>query len=129
MYRHTLFALLLCILTAGPSLAQDPPYVIPEFTFYRMDNTPFTRNDLSKTSNIVFVFFSTTCHHCQDETRAMGEHFKNFNQSTLSFISREGKHEIQTFMDVSGKTLTGKTNVKVLRNPKRAYMLKLKKTK
>src|SRR3546814_20286875 len=126
MYRHTLFALLLCILTAGPSLAQDPPYVIPEFTFYRMDNTPFTRNDLSKTSNIVFVFFSTTCHHCQDETRAMGEHFENFNQSTLYFISREGKAEIQKFMEVYGKALKGKANVQVLRDPQSAFVLKFR---
>ncbi|HYH55566.1 MAG TPA: hypothetical protein VD772_03080, partial [Anseongella sp.] len=68
MYRK--IALILALFSAGaaPAGAQQAPYVIPEFTFYKLDDTPFTRDQLSRTSNIVFVFFSVTCDHCQRET-------------------------------------------------------------
>lgn len=124
-----LFLPLLFLIGAfGPACAQETPYTIPEFTFYQLDETPFTREDLSKTSNIVFVFFSTTCHHCQDETQAMGERFSDFSQSTLYFISREPKADIVKFMNSYGKALKGKPNVKVLQDPASEFVLKFNPT-
>lgn len=128
MYRKIILAFLLSAGIAGGAHAQNPPYVIPEFTFYQLDDTPFTRDDLTKTSNIVFVFFSTTCHHCQNETRAMGEHFGDFSQSTLYFISKEGKDDIRKFMDIYGKTIKDKPNVHVLRDPQSEFVLKFNPT-
>src|SRR5690606_40099222 len=81
-------------------------------------------NDLSRTTHIVFVFFSTTCHHCQDETQAMGKNFSDFSQSTLYFISREEKGEIEKFMNVYGKDLKDKANVHVLRDPRSEFIVK-----
>lgn len=124
MHYRFLLSLLLMGCSAGPAATQNAPYTIPEFTFYRMDDTPFTRNDLSRTTHIVFVFFSTTCHHCQDETRAIGENFSDFSQSTLYFISREEKGEIEQFMNVYGKDLKDKANVHVLRDPRSEFIVK-----
>lgn len=128
MYRKLIVVFLLSVGAAGLAHAQNPPYVIPEFTFYRLDDTPFTRDDLTRTSNIVFVFFSTTCHHCQNETRAMGEHFDAFSQSTLYFISKEDKGDIRKFMEVYGKTIKDQPNVHVLRDPRSEFVLKFNPT-
>ncbi|QEC53943.1 AhpC/TSA family protein [Anseongella ginsenosidimutans] len=128
MCRKIIVSFLFFFCAGAFAHAQEIPYTIPEFTFYKMDDTPFTREDLSRTSNIVFVFFSTTCHHCQDETRAMGEHSGDFDQSTLYFISKENKSDIRKFMDTYGKQLKDKSNVHVLRDPQSEFVLKFNPT-
>lgn len=128
MHSKVILSIVLFFGAAVFACAQEGPYTIPEFTFYKLDDTPFTRNDLTKTSNIVFVFFSTTCHHCQDETRAMGEHFDAFNQSTLYFISKEKKNDVLKFMEAYGKELKDKPNVHVLLDPQSEFVLKFNPT-
>lgn len=124
MQFRILLALMLFTGSTLPAAAQEVPYVIPEFTFYKLDDTPFTRDQLTKTSNIVFVFFSTTCDHCQRETVAMGENYQHFSQSTLYFVSKDSKSDISKYMDTYGKELKGKANVNVLYDPQSEFVLK-----
>lgn len=128
MCRKIIIFLLFFTGLAGFIQAQNVPYSIPEFTFYKLDGSPFTRDDLTRTNNIIFVFFSTTCHHCQDETRAMGENFADFSQATLYFISKEKKSDILAFMDEYGKVLKDKPNVQVLQDPRSEFVLKFNPT-
>lgn len=109
--------------------AQRAPYMIPEFSFFRLDDTPFTREDLEKGKQTVFIFFSTTCDHCQRETEAISKNFNDFSQASLYFVSKDSKSDIRKYMDTYGKGLWDKPSVTVLYDPRSEFVLKFNPSK
>lgn len=110
--------------------AQRAPYVIPEFSFFRLDDdAPFTREDLEKGKQTVFIFFSTTCDHCQRETEAISKNFGDFSQASLYFVSKDSKSDIRKYMDTYGKTLWDQPSVTVLYDPRSEFVLKFNPSK
>ena len=68
----------LCVFLSFASFAQRPSETIPDFTFYKLDNTPFTNKNVPDGKQIFFVFFDVTCDHCQQTIKALSTHINEF---------------------------------------------------
>ena len=93
----------------------EPAGMIPEFTFYILKSgIRFTKADLTKTGNQVFIFFDPTCGHCQHEANDIGKHYDQVKTANFYFISMNDPALMASFLDTWAKPLVGKENVEVL---------------
>lgn len=107
------------------SFAQvQPAKTIPEFTFYTTAGQPFTRKNLPVNQKIVFIYFDTTCGHCQEEITAIGNRFSEFKNAAFYLVSIEDPNQIDRFMSSYGKKLKGKKHVTVLRDYYKQFIVK-----
>jgi thiol-disulfide isomerase/thioredoxin len=61
---------------------------IPEFTVYKApDSTTFTRNDLHKKKNTIFIIFSPDCEHCQRETEMLTQNIDKFKNTQIVMVT------------------------------------------
>lgn len=61
---------------------------IPEFTVYKApDSTSFTRNDLHKKKNTIFIIFSPDCEHCQRETEMLTQNINKFKNTQIVMVT------------------------------------------
>lgn|SRR5690242_5363547 len=84
------------------SAAQDAPYLkyptIPEFTLYKApDSTAFTRENLKKRKNTIFIVFSPECSHCQHETEMLTENIKRFKNTQFVMLTYLPFNEMMDF--------------------------------
>ena len=99
---------------------------VPQFTINKAsDSTAFTRDNLRKKKEIIFMFFSPDCEHCQHETQElianmdkfkntqivmitympynmMEDFYKNYKIANYPLITmgRDGKYLLPTFFNV-----------------------------
>jgi thiol-disulfide isomerase/thioredoxin len=72
---------------------QDTPVylrfpTIPQFTVYKApDSTAFTRNDLHKKENTIFIIFSPDCEHCQHETEMLTQNISKFKNTQFVMVT------------------------------------------
>jgi len=104
----------------------EPAKSIPEFTFYTLNDLPFTQKQLKKEGKILFLFFDATCPHCQYEMQQIAAHYKDFINTSFYFVSMDKKQQIQNFINTYGRQLNGKNNVTVLADPNRQFLEKFK---
>ena len=74
------------------STEEQAPYLkyptIPAFTLYKApDSTAFTREDLNKKKNTIFIVFSPECSHCQHETEMLLENIKRFKNTQFVMLT------------------------------------------
>lgn len=74
------------------SASEKPIYIrfptIPEFTVYKApDSTAFTRNDLRKKMNTIFIIFSPDCEYCQRETQMLLQDINKFKDTQIIMIT------------------------------------------
>ena len=94
-----LFISLACILISLSGFSQvksatdeTPVYLrfpsIPEFTVYKApDSTAFSRENLHKKRNTVFIIFSPDCEHCQRETQMLIQNIDKFKNTQIVMIT------------------------------------------
>lgn len=93
----------------------EPAKEIPEFTFYMLrSGIRFTKQDLAKNGNSVFIFFDPTCSHCQHEARDLGQRYNEVKDANFYFVSMNDPALMNTFLETFAKPLVGKPNVEVL---------------
>ncbi|MEC3879853.1 peroxiredoxin family protein [Parapedobacter sp. 10938] len=98
-----------------PTPTAEPAVSIPDFTFYILKSgIRFTKDDLAKTGNIVFVLFDPTCSHCQQEANDIGKHYDQVKDANFYFVSMNDPALMASFLDTWAKPLVGKENVEVL---------------
>ncbi len=98
-----------------PAISAEPASSIPDFTFYILKSgIRFTKEDLAKTGNIVFVLFDPTCSHCQHEARDIGNRYNEVKNANFYFVSMNDPALMASFLDTWAKPLVGKENVEVL---------------
>lgn len=62
--------------------------VIPKFTVYKApDSTAFTREELHKKRNTVFMVFSPDCSHCQHETEMLLQNLSQFKNTQFVMVT------------------------------------------
>lgn len=98
-----------------PPASKEPATIVPEFTFYILKSgIRFTKADLAKTGNIVFILFDPTCGHCQQEANDIGKHYDQVKTANFYFVSMNDPALMASFLDTWAKPLVGKENVEVL---------------
>ncbi|WP_262249001.1 peroxiredoxin family protein [Parapedobacter soli] len=98
-----------------PVAPAKPAAAIPDFTFYILKSgIRFTKEDLAKTGNIVFILFDPTCGHCQHEANDIGNHYDEVKNANFYFVSMNDPALMATFLQTWAKPLVGKENVEVL---------------
>lgn len=98
-----------------PTASTEPAAAIPDFTFYILKSgIRFTKEDLAKTGNIVFIFFDPTCGHCQHEANDIGKHYDQVKNANFYFVSMNDPALMASFLETWAKPLVGRENVEVL---------------
>ncbi|PPL00392.1 TlpA family protein disulfide reductase [Parapedobacter indicus] len=98
-----------------PAPSSQPTPVIPDFTFYILrSGIQFTKADLAKKGNLVFILFDPTCGHCQHEASHLGEHYSEVQDANFYFVSMNDPALMSTFLETHAKPLVGKDNVELL---------------
>ncbi len=74
------------------STKDDPVYLrfptIPTFTVFKApDSTAFSRDDLEKKKNTIFIIFSPDCEHCQHETEMLTQNLDKFKNTQIVMIT------------------------------------------
>ncbi|MGK6351380.1 peroxiredoxin family protein [Parapedobacter sp. DT-150] len=98
-----------------PAASAQPAQVLPDFTFYILrSGIRFTKQDLAKTGNIVFILFDPTCSHCQQEAKHIGQHYDEVKDANFYFVSMNDPALMSAFLETHAKPLVGKPNVELL---------------
>src|SRR5690606_33467580 len=98
-----------------PIAAAEPAASIPDFTFFILkSNIRFTKEDLAKKGNIVFILFDPTCSHCQHEAHDIGKNYDRVKNANFYFVSMNDPALMASFLNTWAKPLVGKDNVEVL---------------
>lgn len=124
MMKYILQALLFITFISGTINAQTPASTIPEFKFYRMDQTAFTDKDLPNNKKIFFVFFDSDCDHCQRAVKSIGEQYNSFKQAAVYLVSIDSQDKINHFMDTYGQHIKGQKNVLILQDKGNQFISK-----
>ncbi len=100
--KHLLiaFLLLLPILTwaqTGLDTLKESKQ-LPAFKFYALkDSSVFTPDSIPNKQQILFIYFNTTCDHCQHETEELIKYIEYFKGISIVMVSREDRASIQAF--------------------------------
>ncbi|MEO6639120.1 MAG: redoxin domain-containing protein [Ginsengibacter sp.] len=83
---------LFCIKGFGQADEETPVYLrfptVPQFTVYKApDSTAFSRDDLKKKTETLFMVFSPDCEHCQLETEEMLANIHKFKNIQIVMIT------------------------------------------
>jgi len=117
-----LIILFLCLHTASESSAQTPAQTIPEFTFYKLDKTPYTNKNVASGKEVLFIFFDVTCDHCQHTISTLSKRISECQKISIYLISLEGKAAISNFFNLYGKNLPAQKNVTILQDSKNTFI-------
>ncbi|MEI6060063.1 MAG: redoxin domain-containing protein [Bacteroidota bacterium] len=114
--------MIICLLAAFKNYAQTPAQTIPEFTFYRLDKTPFTNKNVTNGKEVLFIFFDVTCDHCQHTISTLNKRISECKKISIYLISLEDKTAITSFFNLYGKNLPGQKNVTILQDSKEQFI-------
>lgn len=71
---------------------------IPQFTVYKApDSTAFSREDLKKKKEVLFMVFSPDCDHCQHETEELLANIQKFKNTQIVMITYLPYEEMMAF--------------------------------
>lgn len=119
----------LLLLISAKAAAQVPAETIPDFTFYKLDKTPFSNKNLARNKMIFFIFFDATCSHCQHTVQALNTHYNELKKPAVYFVSLDKPAAINGFMNKYGKNFYGKKNVTLLQDAHTEFIVKFKPRK
>ena len=93
---------LFCIKGFAQADNEMPVYLrfptIPQFTVYKApDSTAFSREDLKKKKEVLFMIFSPDCEHCQHETEELLANIKKFKNTQIVMITYLPYEEMMAF--------------------------------
>lgn len=120
--------LLLSLCTVN-SLAQVPAQTIPDFTFYKLDKTPFINRDLAKEKKLFFLFFDTDCEHCQRAVSYIGQHYAVIKNTAVYLVTLDPQQKINLFMTKYGYGLKDRKNVTLLQDKQYQFIMKFQPKK
>lgn len=120
--RMSLLITVLCVFLSFTGSAQKPAQSIPDFTFYKLDNTPFTNKNLPDGKQLFFVFFDVTCDHCHHTIKTLSTHLNEFEGISIYLITLNKKEYLNGFFNEYGKNLLTKKNVIILQDLKNQFI-------
>jgi thiol-disulfide isomerase/thioredoxin len=94
-----------CAFSQTDTTQEIPVYIrfpfIPKFTVYKApDSTAFTRDQLHKRKNTIFMVFSPDCTHCQHETEMLTQNISKFKNTQFVMVTYLPWEEMMMFYKV-----------------------------
>jgi hypothetical protein len=123
---RTFIGLLLFSLTVS---AQNPVATIPDFTFFKLNQSQFTPKNLEPGKMAFFVFFDSDCEHCQHAMLSISKRYQAFKRANIYLVTLDSREKINHFMAAYGSTLSGKKNVMILQDLKNDFLTRFKPRK
>jgi hypothetical protein len=120
--KACILSFILGLSVIGLLKAQTPAQTVPEFSFSRMDNTPFTHKDLPKGKILCFIFFDPDCDHCQHAIKNIEKQFAHFQKTAVYLVSVADKDKIDYFLSSFAPSLKKQKNVWLLRDPESQFL-------
>lgn len=117
------------LLSSYGGFAQTPTQTIPDFTFYKLDETSFTKKDLAQGRKLLMVFFDSDCEHCQRTIAYFSQHYEELKKTPLYLISLDNKEKIDRFMAKYAQHLRAMKNVTILQDRQLQFISKFKPKK
>jgi peroxiredoxin len=114
------------MLIAGKAFGQIPAQTVPDFEFFRIDNSMFANQDLPKGKMLFFVFFDSDCEHCQRAVKNIDQQYKIFKESAVYLISLDDRDKINHFMANYGRRLKSQKNVILLQDKLNQFIARFK---
>lgn len=106
--------LFLFFINAASLVAQKPAATIPAFTFFKEDQSPFTKENLTKGTKSFFIFFDPGCDHCQRTVAQLDKRGKELLKPSIYFVTLDKPQGAKNFMQRYGKNLSQQKNVMML---------------
>ncbi len=122
--KNSFKLLLLILLITFHANAQHPTETIPNFTFYRLDKSAFTPENLQPGKLLLLVFFDATCDHCQHAMETYNKHYRELNKTAIYLITLDNQEAIERFMTTYANNLYGSKNVTLLQDLKNEFIQK-----
>jgi len=122
--KNTFRILALLLLASSDIYAQNPVKSIPEFLFYRLDNRQFTKQNIPQGKKVFFVFFDSSCDHCQHAIHDIDQHSALFSKVAIYLVTLDSQATINGFLETYGPGLTSKRNVTLLQDRTNEFILK-----
>lgn len=120
--KSLLVAFLLFV--AFHSGAQTPAATIPDFEFSKPDGTAFTRSSLAAGKSRFFVFFDTSCDHCQHAIGFLEKHLTELAPAAVYLVTLDQKPAAASFLAKYGPGLVKAKNVQLLFDSKNHFITK-----
>jgi peroxiredoxin len=92
--------------------ATAPASVLPNYTLSDIKGKTNAIHDLAGDKPTLFIYFSSTCHLCQDELGAISKRIEEFDEYNLIFTTVQPIEEIMGF--VTGLGIKDRSNVHFL---------------
>lgn len=104
------------MLTSIVSFGQNPAETLPNFMFFKLDNTSFTKKNLPDSKQMFFIFFDTTCEDCRETIKTLNNHIKEFKDVAIYLVTLDSQEMIRLFFSEYGKNLLNQKNVVILQD-------------
>ena len=127
--KYILKAIVLLLMISANVSAQGPAATIPEFSFFKLNKSPFTNKDLVSGKMIFFVFFDTECDHCQHAIQYINQHAQDFKKTAIYLITLDSQEKITRFINKYGSNLKDKKNITLLQDLKYEFLRKFRPRK
>lgn len=72
---------------------------VPSFSYKTMNGKKFSENNLAENQAVIFIYFNSTCHYCQNEAEEIKKHQQAFKNVQLVFVSEETPDTIKKFAE------------------------------
>lgn len=116
------------IITFGIAAQSQAP-VVPEFNFYKLDKTPFTKKDLAKDKLLFFCFFDVSCDHCQHAIQKINLDYEKFTNTAIYLVTLDNPAGITNFMSHYGPNLPRAKEVTILQDLRNEFIKKFRPVK
>jgi peroxiredoxin len=126
MVKYKFLMMGLLALFAGDIFCQIPAQTLPDFKFYKPDQSTFTAKDLPQDKMVFFIFFDSDCEHCQIAVKNINQHYQSFRKVSICLVSVDGNDKINRFISLYGNHLNGHSNVVVLEDKLNQFIEKFK---
>ena len=97
---------------------------MPQFKLYKTDGTSFTQNDIKGNSKSIYIYFDTSCDHCQHELAAVNKQYADFKNVNFYLVSINDKAAIIDFVRTYGSELYTGKNVTILQDKEQQFQFK-----
>lgn len=129
MKRMCMWSLVFLLYVSSSVIAQTPAQVVPEFTLYKLDGTPFSNKDMLTGKASVFSFFDVTCSHCQTTMKILSAHYQDLKNARVYLVTLDQKDAALKFLTTYGKPFLDKENVIILQDIKYEFIPKFRPVK